>query len=125
MRRPHVEDRGRPRRQQVEQTEADARAHRSLIVRRFEGPDSRAKPSEKRHVLGKTAEERLHQVDVCLHQAGHHDTARDIDRFRVGRRRDLPHPADPRAAHEEVAGHGARRIAQREQRAAAEQNAHA
>ena len=90
----------------------------------LERPDPRAEPSEKGHVLGETAEERLHQVDVGLDEARHHDASGNVDDLGVGRRCGLADTTDACAAHEKVPSHRARRIAERQQRASTEQNAH-
>src|SRR5207245_11456485 len=125
MRGPHVEDRGRAGREEIEQTEPHARAHRRLVVGGRERPHPRAEPSEERHVLRETAEERLTEMDVRLHDARHHDASRDVDDLGVRWRRDLADAPDASAAHQQVAPYRSRRGTEWQPAASAKQNAHA
>jgi len=76
-----------------------------------------------RHVLREAAEERLHKMNVRLHEARHHDAARDVDNLVVRGRRDLTDAADACSAYQQVAADRPR-IAHWEERASAKQNAH-
>jgi len=84
-----------------------------------------AQPIEESEVLRQAAEDRLHQVHVRLHQAGHEvaaGTVHDLGiRWRLLDRADL---RDARAAHEHVRGDRARAVGHREERSAAQQDRH-
>src|SRR5207253_1868139 len=75
MRRAHVEDRRRSTEQELRDAEPHARAERGLVERCLERPHAGAQPVEERHVLREAAEDRLHEMDVRLHETRHEHAA--------------------------------------------------
>jgi hypothetical protein len=100
-------------------------ADRSLVVRGLERPDEPSQPVQQTQVLGQAAEDRLHQVDVRLHQAGHDVAAGAIHDLRI-RRHDQTGAdlRDAGAADQQVAGDLTSVVAHRQERAAAEEDRH-
>src|SRR5262249_16767867 len=85
-----------------------------LVVRRLERPNAPSEPLEERQVVGHSAEERLAEVHVRLHESGDDSTPLRVDDTRLGSPALGRHSADrsdPAAFDHEVAAEHAALVA--------------
>ncbi len=124
----HVEHGGGAAAHELDEPEVGARAQRCGVVGGLEGPDALAEPAEQRQVVGHAAKQRLAEVHVGLHHAGHHRAAAGVEHLHEPRglaARVGPERADAPIDHEHVALEDAVRGVAGDERAAADEELHA
>jgi hypothetical protein len=119
--RLHRENRRRAAAQQLEACQPRRRRKRRRIVRRFHRPDAGAQPLEQTQVVGISAEQRLAEMNVRLHESGQQVAAGGVDHLVVTLGGFSPNRGDPAVAHGDCAVNDVEAVVHRQHGGVADQ----